>query len=412
MTDRPPPAGRGTLAYGRRDAVLLAGTSGKPDVHDPTWDTPERLALRETTRRFTARHVLPFLADWEDAGALPRQLHRTAAEAGLLGVGFPEQVGGVGGTSIDTWTVAEEMILAGGSSGLVAGLLTHGIGLPHVVEAGDPHHVERVARPVLAGEAIISLAVTEPEAGSDVAGLRTRAMRDGDDYVVSGSKTFITSGTRADVFTTAVRTGGDGPGGISLLLIERDRPGVWVSRPLRKMGWHCSDTAELRFEQVRVPVANLVGPEHGGFGQLMRHFASERLSLAVQAAAVARRCLDLTLRYVQQRETFGRPLATRQVVRHRLAEMARQVDVARTYTRAVAGRWQAGDDVAREVAMAKNTAVFACDRVVDEAVQLHGGLGYMRESEVERHYRDSRILGIGGGTNEIMTELVGRLLLD
>lgn len=380
-------------------------------MYDHTWDPPERQALRQTVRRFTEREIVPHLAGWEEAGALPRSLHRAAAGAGLLGIGFPEAAGGMGGDAVDTLTVAEEMILSGGSSGLVAGLFTHGIGLPHLIAAGDRDLVDRVARPVLAGEKIVSLAITEPEAGSDVAGLRTRAVADGDDYLVTGTKLFITSATRADVFTTAVRTGGDGAGGLSLLAIERDRPGVEVSPPLRKMGWWCSDTAEIRFDGVRVPGRNLIGAPGSGFGQIMQQFAAERLSLAVQACATAQRCLDLTLAYVRDRETFGRPLASRQVIRHRLAEMARKTDVARTYTRAVVDRWLAGDDVLGEVAMAKNTAVFACDAVVDDAVQLHGGMGYMRETEVERHYRDARILGIGGGTNEIMTEVVSRLLL-
>lgn len=380
-------------------------------MHDPTWDTPERLALRETVRRFTQREVVPHLAGWEEAGALPRSLHRAAAEAGLLGIGFPESAGGDGGDAVDTLTVAEQMILSGGSSGLIAGLFTHGIGLPHLIASGDRALIEKFARPVLAGEQIVSLAITEPEAGSDVAGLRTRAVADGDDYVVTGTKLFITSATRADVFTTAVRTGDAGAGGLSLLLIERDRPGVEVSAPLKKMGWWCSDTAEIRFDGVRVPAGNLIGAAGSGFGQIMQQFAAERLSIAVQAYATAQRSLDLTLAHVRERETFGRPLASRQVIRHRLAEMARRTDVARTYTRAVIERWLAGEDVIREVAMAKNTAVFACDAVVDDAVQLHGGMGYMRETEVERHYRDSRILGIGGGTNEIMTEVVSRLLL-
>ena len=380
-------------------------------MHDPDWDTPERRALRDTVRRFTQTRITPYLADWEEAGALPRDLHRDTAEAGLLGVGFPEEVGGVGGDPVDMFTVTEEMILAGGSSGLIAGLFTHGIGLPHLVATGDPAQIDRVVRPVLAGERIVSLAITEPGTGSDVAGITTRAERDGDHYVVTGNKLFITSGTRADHLTTAVRTGGDGAGGISLLVIDRDLPGVSVSAPLKKMGWWCSDTAEIGFDQVRVPATELVGEENTGFHQIMQHFASERLSMAVQGYATAQRCLDLTLAYVQERETFGRPLASRQVVRHRLAEMARRTDVARTYVRAVVNRWLAGDDVISEVAMAKNTAVEACDAVVDDAVQLHGGMGYLRETEVERHYRDSRILGIGGGTTEIMTEVVGRLLL-
>ncbi|WP_204262199.1 acyl-CoA dehydrogenase family protein [Blastococcus saxobsidens] len=376
-----------------------------------TWDTDERRALRASARRFAEAEIVPNMTAWEKAGALPRELHRRTAAAGLLGVGFPEAAGGEGGTPIDTLVIAEELIQAGGSSGLVAALFTHGIGLPHLIEAGDPALVEKVARPVLAGEKIVSLAVTEPEGGSDVAGLTTRAVREGEEYVVDGAKTYITSATRADFFTVAVRTGDRGAAGVSLLLLERDMPGLTVSAPLEKMGWLCSDTAELSFSGVRVPAGNLIGEENEGFYAIMGQFAAERLSLAVQAYATAQRCLDLTIAWVKDRQTFGRPLSSRQVVQHRVAEMARQTDVARTYTRAVIDRWQAGDNVFSEVAMAKNTAVAACDFVVDNAVQLFGGLGYMRESEVERHYRDSRILGIGGGTNEIMTEIVAKLLL-
>jgi acyl-CoA dehydrogenase len=377
---------------------------------DP-WRTPERLALRQLARDFVHREIAPHMPEWEAAGELPRDLHRTAAAVGLLGVGFPEEVGGGGGDAIDSAIVTEEVLLGGGSTGVVAGLFTHGIALPHIVASGSADLAERYVRPTLAGELIGSLGVSEPDAGSDVAQLRTRADRDGDCYVVNGAKTFITSGVRADFVTTAVRSGGEGYGGVSLLVIDKGTPGFTVSRRLDKMGWRCSDTAELSFVDVRVPVENLVGPENSGFLQIMRQFQSERLSLAVQAYATAARCLDLTVEWARQRETFGRPLTARQVIRHKLAEMARQVDVARTYTRSVLERHVAGEDVVTEVSMAKNTAVHASDVVVDEAVQIHGGMGYMRESEVERHYRDARILGIGGGTNEIMNEVISKRLL-
>jgi acyl-CoA dehydrogenase len=374
---------------------------------DP-FGTPERRALRGLTRAFVTREVRPHLAGWERAGEIPRSLHRAAAGPGLLGVGFPEKVGGSGGDLLDSVVVTEELIAAGGSSGLVAALFTHGIALPPLVAAGDPALVEAYVRPTLRGEKIGALAVTEPDGGSDVAALRTTARRDGESYVVDGAKTYITSGARADFITCAVRTGGPGHAGISLLVVDTDLPGFTVTRRLDKLGWHCSDTAELAFTGVRVPADRLVGAEGGGFAALMTHFAAERISLAVQAYATAQRCLDLTLDWVRQRHTFGRPLATRQVVRHRLAEMATRTDVARTYVRSVAVRLAAGEPLVREVAMAKNTAVAACAEVVDAALQLHGGLGYMRDAEVERHYRDSRILGIGGGPTEIMNEIIAR----
>jgi acyl-CoA dehydrogenase len=228
--------------------------------------------------------------------------------------------------------------------------------------------------------------------------------------VVNGAKTYITSGARADFVVTAVRTNDNGPRGLSLLVVDKGTAGFTVTRRLEKMGWHCSDTAELAFTDVRVPAANLVGAEDTGFFQLMAQFRTERIMLAVQAYATAQRCLDLTLDWVRQRETFGRPLVTRQVVRHKLVEMHRLTDVARTYVRSIAARVAAGEDCTAEVCLAKNTAVEACDAVVDAAVQLHGGYGYMRDAEVERHYRDARILGIGGGATEVMDEFAARLL--
>lgn len=381
------------------------------DITTPTgdpWRTPERVALRRLARDFVAREIAPHMDEWEQSGELPRDLHRKTADVGLLGVGFAEEVGGSGGDAIDSAIITEEILNGGGSTGVCASLFTQGIALPHIAANGGPELVERYVRPTLAGELIGSLAVSEPGGGSDVANIRTRAVLDADEYVVNGAKTFITSGVRADFVTAAVRTGGPGHSGVSLLVIDKATPGFTVSRRLDKMGWRCSDTAELSLADVRVPAANLVGAENSGFVQIMQQFQNERIGLAVQAYATAARALDLAVGWARDRETFGRPLSSRQVIRHKLAEMARQVDVARCYTRAVAQRYLAGEDVVTEVSMAKNTAVYACDFVVNEAVQIFGGMGYMRESEVERHYRDARILGIGGGTNEIMNEVISK----
>jgi len=376
---------------------------------DP-FDTPERRALRELTRGFVVREVLPDLDEWERAGEIPRSLHARAAAAGLLGLGFEEGIGGSGGDLIDGLVMTEALIGSGASGGLAAGLFTHGIATPHIVAAGDPAQVERFVRPVLAGQSIAALAITEPDGGSDVAALRTRAERDGEDYVVNGAKTYITSGARADWVVVGVRTGGPGFGGISLIIVPTDTPGFEVVRRLEKVGWHCSDTAELAFTDCRVPAANLVGPPGSGFIQIAQQFVVERLSIAVQAYATAQRCLDLAVEWARMRHTFGKPLVGHQVVRHQLVEMDRLTDVSRTYTRHVALRHAAGQEVIAEAALAKNTAVAAAEAVVYQAVQLFGGQGCMRDSEVERHFRDVRILSIGGGATEVMTELASRRL--
>lgn len=396
----------------------MASPTAAPDPYS----TPERRALRSLVSDFTSREIAPHLAEWERAGQLPRELHRTAAEAGILGIGFPEEVGGSGGDLVDVVVMTEALLEAGGSGGVISGLFSHGIALPHVVDeadrrrergdsAGADNLIERVVAPVLRGEAIASLAVTEPDGGSDVAHLRTRATRVDGGWEISGSKVYITSGVRADVVVAAVRTGTteEAAAGISLAVLDPRAPGYGAPRALEKMGWWCSDTAELSFDAVRVPDRDLLG-EGMGFASLARHFVSERISIAVTAYSTAQRALDLTLAWARQRETFGRPLISRQVVRHTLVEMARQVDVARVYTRDVARRYAAGEEVILPAVQAKKTAVEACEYVVDRAVQFHGGMGYMRESEVERHYRDARVLGIGGGATEVMDDLAARLL--
>lgn len=375
------------------------------------WETQERRALRSTVRGFVEREILPYLDGWERAGEIPRELHKKAGALGLLGVQFPESAGGSGGDGVDAMIVCEEMHQAGASGGLFASLFTCGISVPHIIASGDAEQIERWVKPTLAGEKIGSLAITEPGGGSDVGHLTTTARRDGDHYIVNGAKTYITSGVRADFVVTAVRTGGPGSGGISLLIVDKDTPGFTVSRKLDKMGWLASDTAELSYVDVRVPVENLVGPENSGFYQIAGAFVSERVGLAVQAYSSAQRCLDLTLEWVRNRETFGRPLISRQAVQNTVTEMARRIDVARVYTRDVVQRSAEGEtDLIAEVCFAKNTAVEAGEWVANQAVQLFGGLGYMRESEIERQYRDMRILGIGGGTTEILTGLAAKRL--
>ena len=380
-----------------------------------TFLTEERRALQASTRTFVEREVLPHLQEWEDAGEIPRSLHQAAAKAGILALGFPEEAGGDGGDLLDATAMQEAFFAAGGSSGLAAGLFTHGIALPHLIANGSAELVDRYARPTLAGDLIGSLAVTEPDGGSDVAGIRTTAVRDGDHYVINGAKTFITSGVRADFVTTAVRTGGPGHAGISLIVVDKGTPGFTVDRSLRKMGWHCSDTAELSYVDVRVPAANLIGEENSGFYQIAEQFVVERIGLAVHGYGIAGRALELTAQYCRDRETFGKPLIANQVVRHKLVEMRRLVEVSRAYThevieRHVAAAQSGGPGVIAEACLAKQTAVEACEAVVDMAVQLHGGTGYMHGTEVERHYRDSRILPIGGGATEVLTDLAARLL--
>ncbi|WP_312033503.1 acyl-CoA dehydrogenase family protein [Nocardia speluncae] len=375
------------------------------------WNTPERRELRATVRAFAEREILPNLDVWERDGEIPRDLHKKAGALGLLGIQFPESVGGSGGDGIDAAIVCEELHYAGVSGGLFASLFTCGIAVPHLVATGDAEQIERWVKPTLAGDKIGSLAITEPGGGSDVGHLTTTARRDGDHYIVNGAKTYITSGCRADFVVTAVRTGGPGSSGVSLLVVEKGTPGFTVGRKLDKMGWRASDTAELSYEDVRVPVSNLVGPENSGFLLIASAFVSERAGLAVQAYSSAQRCLDLTLEWVRNRETFGRPLISRQAVQNTVTEMARRVDIARVYTREVLSRAAAGDnDLIAEVCFAKNTAVESGEWVANQAVQLFGGLGYMRESEVERQYRDMRILGIGGGTTEILTGLAAKRL--
>ena len=369
---------------------------------------PSHQMVRDSVRRFVEREVLPDIDAWEEAESFPRELYLKAGAAGILGIGYPEALGGSHEGDLFAKVAASEELMRCGSGGLVAGLGSLDIGLPPIVKWARPEVRDRVVPQVLSGHKISALAVTEPGGGSDVANLQTRAVRDGDFYRVSGSKTFITSGVRADFYTVAVRTGAPGFGGISLLLIEKGTPGFTVGRQLKKMGWWASDTAELFFDDCRVPVGNLIGAENMGFACIMGNFQSERLALALMANMTAQLALEESLKWAREREAFGKPIGKFQVIKHRLAEMATALEVSREFTYRQAAKMAAGHSVIKEISMAKNFATDTSDRITTEAVQILGGLGYMRESLVERLYRDNRILSIGGGTREVMNEIISK----
>ncbi|WP_342669256.1 acyl-CoA dehydrogenase family protein [Endozoicomonas arenosclerae] len=373
----------------------------------------EHQAVRETARRFTEKEITPFIDEWEESGGIPRELFLKAGEAGLLGMGYDEQYGGTPGDIFHAIAINEELMRAG-SGGVVAGLQSLNIGLPPVHRWGSDTLKARIIPEVLAGSKIACLAITEPGAGSDVAGLRTRAEQvtvDGKPfYKVNGSKMFITSGVIADYYTVAVRTGGEGFGGISLLLIEKDIKGFSVGKNLKKMGWWASDTAELFFDDCLVPAENLIGQENQGFYCIMSNFQPERISLAVMANTTSEVALNACLEYVKDRSTFGKTLKDHQIIRHKLAVMASKLEASREFTYRIAARYQAGEDVSMEVSMAKNIATDTSDHITYQATQIFGGMGFMRESVVERLYRDNRILAIGGGTYEIMNEVIAKNL--
>ncbi|MFL8987476.1 acyl-CoA dehydrogenase family protein [Pseudomonas sp. QLc11A] len=369
---------------------------------------PSHQLVRDSVRRFVEREILPDIEQWEEAESFPRELYLKAGAAGILGIGYPETYGGSHEGDLFAKVAASEELMRCGSGGLVAGLGSLDIGLPPILKWARPEVRDRVLPQVLSGEKISALAITEPGGGSDVANLQTRAVRDGDFYRVNGSKTFITSGVRADFYTVAVRTGEPGFSGISLLLIEKGTPGFTVGRQLKKMGWWASDTAELFFDDCPVPVGNLIGAENMGFACIMGNFQSERLALALMANMTAQLALEESLKWARQREAFGKPIGKFQVIKHRLAEMATALEVSREFTYRQAAKMAAGQSVIKEISMAKNFATDTADRIVTDAVQILGGLGYMRESLVERLYRDNRILSIGGGTREVMNEIISK----
>lgn len=365
--------------------------------------------FRGQIRRFVEKEISPHIESWESAGTLPRELHLKAAEAGVLQVGFPERCGGIEVPDLFYLNILTEELARAGSGGLIASLMSHGIATPPICHVGSPELQARFARPVLEGRKIAALAITEPSGGSDVANLKTRAERDGDHYIVKGSKTFITSGMRADFLTVAVRTGGPGMGGVSLLVIEGDTPGL-TRTPLDKMGWRCSDTATLYFDDCRVPVSNLVGRENQGFMAIMLNFNQERIMLAAQAYAFAKVCYEDALEYARARETFGKPLIRNQVIRHKLVDMRMRLEAVKANLDLTTWRVSNKHMPIAEVCMLKNFACTALEWIANEAMQVFGGAGYLRGARVERIYRETKVLTIGGGSLEVMKDLAARQL--
>jgi acyl-CoA dehydrogenase len=374
-------------------------------------------ALTDTVRRFALERIAPNAQAWDVAGEVPRSLYREAAQLGLLGLGYPEALGGTPAQHALRNAVSVALARHGGSGGVMAALFSHNIGLPPVLRHGTQALQQEVIPPVLRGEQIAALAITEPGGGSDVASLRTKARRDGGDYVIEGEKAFITSGLRADWITVAVRTGEPGTrgaSGISMIVVPGHAQGLSRTR-LEKMGWHASDTAQLRFDGVRVPAHYLVGEEGAGFRMIMGNFNGERLAMSAMALGFAQACYDEALAWAQERQAFGSALVEKQVIRHKLMDMQMRIRATEAWLHAVtaladAGRLESDPDCVAQVCLLKNQSTQAMQFCADQAVQILGGMGYMRGTKSERIYREVKVMMIGGGAEEIMKDLAARQL--
>jgi acyl-CoA dehydrogenase len=372
----------------------------------------EHEELRRTVARFVAAEVAPHVDEWERAEEFPRDLYRRCAELGFLGLKFPERYGGQGGDHLHDAVWVEELARSGGSGGVAAGLNAHAsIALPPIFNFGTEEQHQRWLVPGIAGEKIGALGITEPGAGSDVAGITTTARKVDGGYVVNGSKTFITNGVRADFLVCACKTTeAGGHDGISFLVLEREMPGYEVTRKLEKLGWHSSDTGELSFTDVEVPAANLLGEENGGFRLIMANFAWERLLMAIGAVGAMQRLLTIAIAYAKDREAFGRPIGKFQAIRHQIAEMATKAEASRALTYDALRLFHTGQPCIPQVAMAKLLTQRSALEIADQTLQIHGGYGYTREYGIERAVRDARLGPIGGGTDEVMKEIIGKTM--
>ncbi len=373
-------------------------------------------ALTDTVKRFAVERLAPNIEAWETAGSVPREVHREAAALGLLGLGYPEEFGGTPASHAMRIAMSTALARYTGSGGVTASLFSHNIGVPPVLRYGSKALQGEYVPPALRGETVVALAITEPGGGSDVASLHTTARRDGDDWVIDGEKTFITSGMRADWATMAVRTGESrGASGISMIVVPLNTPGV-TRQPLAKMGWLCSDTAHIRLDGVRVPARNLLGSEGGGFRIIMTNFNGERLSMSALSLGFAQACYDEALDWARQRVTFGAPLVERQVIRHKLVDMQMRIASTQAWLDSAVARADDGDrletdrELVAQVCMLKNHATQAMQFCADQAVQILGGMGFMRGTRSERIYREVKVMMIGGGAEEIMKDLAARQL--
>lgn len=372
-------------------------------------ETDEHRLFRKTIAEFVAAEIEPHVDEWDEAGSFPRDLYRKVGAIGAFGIGFDEAYGGLGGHDPMLLVILSEELAAAGGGGVSASLFSNYIGAPPIQVGGRDDVRDEILPRMLSGEVVCALAITEPSGGSDVANLRTTAARDGDEYVVTGQKTFITSGERADYVTTAVRTGGPGAGGVSLLVVPTDLPG-FSTTPLRKMGWWASDTATIYYDDVRVPGRYLLGEEHRGFELIMHNFNHERLFMIAGMVGAARVCFDEALAWARERHTFGRRLADHQVIRHKLVEMDRHINATRAWMAQLVHDIATGGSPIAQLAECKVQASLTMEFCAREAAQVLGGASYLRGNKVERIYREVRVNAIGGGSEEIMRDLAARQL--
>ena len=379
-------------------------------MNEPIYFTEQHRQFRDNLRRFIAREIVLHADAWEDAGMVPREVMRQMGELGYLGIRYPEQYGGSGLDTVYSAILAEELGRSTYGGYAVTVTVHTDMASPHLANFGTPEQLQRYLPALIRGERVCAVAVTEPDAGSDVAGIRTRAVRDGDDWVLDGSKMFITNGVHGDLYFVGAKTDPTAKGsrGISIFIVEKGTPGFRVGRALKKSGWLCSDTAELVFENCRIPAANLLGGENKGFYQIMRNFQNERMVIGAQAMGEAARAIEMTVDYVRDRKAFGATLWDKQAIRQRLAMRAAQVEAGRALVYHAAWLDAQGKDCVKEVSMVKALCGELVNEVMYDCQQFHGGFGYMRDSAIERMVRDARVEAIGGGATEVMLEEVAK----